>query len=162
MSQESRTARPDRDADISVIGTSVRVLIARAVVFNYHVAEQLGLHPTDNQCLGLLELHGDLTPSRLAHRLGLSRSATTAALDRLERAGYVQRLPDPRDRRQVIVHADHDRLRGVAAPLYASRRAHMEGLWPRFGDDELAVVARFFLALTEEAAEGETSTETDV
>ncbi len=144
---------PNRALMLDQIGTKLRLLIARALVFNHHVADQLGLHPTDNQCLGLLQLDGDMTPSRLAQRVGLSRSAMTAALDRLERTGFVHRVPAAVDRRQVIVHADQERLQNLAAPLYISRRAHMERVWPAFTDQELRVVARFFQALTAEAEE---------
>jgi DNA-binding MarR family transcriptional regulator len=43
------------------------------------------------------------TPGRLAERLELSSGAMTNRLDRLERAGYVRRLPDPADRRSLQV-----------------------------------------------------------
>lgn len=145
---------PGKQELIDEIGTSIRVFIARAVVFNHRVAEHVGLNATDHQCLGLLEVHGDMTPSRLAHRVGLSRSATTAALDRLERAGFVRREHDTVDRRRVIVRVDQERVRRLAAPLYASRVAHMQRVWPRFDEEDLATVAAFFRALTEEAAEG--------
>jgi DNA-binding MarR family transcriptional regulator len=153
MTDDTTTATARREALAEHIGVRLRLLIARALVFNHQVADHLGLHPTDNQCLGLLELEGEMTPSKLAARLGLSRSATTAALDRLERAGFAHRTPDAGDRRQVIVRANQERLRSGAAPLYASRRAHLERLWPQFTDEELAIVARFFQALTSEADE---------
>ena len=43
------------------------------------------------------------TPGDLASDLELSSGAMTNRLDRLEKAGYVERLPDPRDRRAVKV-----------------------------------------------------------
>jgi DNA-binding MarR family transcriptional regulator len=43
------------------------------------------------------------TPGRLADRLELSSGAMTNRLDRLERAGYIRRLPDPADRRSLQV-----------------------------------------------------------
>ena len=42
-------------------------------------------------------------PGMLAKRLALSSGAMTNRLDRMERAGYIRRLPDPSDRRGVIV-----------------------------------------------------------
>ena len=44
-----------------------------------------------------------MSPGRLAERLELSSGAMTNRLDRLERAGYVTRLPDPADRRSLQV-----------------------------------------------------------
>ena len=43
------------------------------------------------------------TPGRLSERLGLSSGAMTNRLDRLEADGLVRRLPDPNDRRSVVV-----------------------------------------------------------
>jgi DNA-binding MarR family transcriptional regulator len=50
------------------------------------------------------------TPGRLAKRMELSSGAMTNRLDRLEEAGLVRRLPDPEDRRSVVVElTDHGR-----------------------------------------------------
>ena len=43
------------------------------------------------------------TPGRLAKRMDLSSGAMTNRLDRLEEAGLIRRLPDPDDRRSVVV-----------------------------------------------------------
>jgi DNA-binding MarR family transcriptional regulator len=43
------------------------------------------------------------TPGKLSDRLGLSSGAMTNRLDRLEVEGLVRRLPDPNDRRSVVV-----------------------------------------------------------
>ncbi|WP_229069775.1 MarR family winged helix-turn-helix transcriptional regulator [Actinoplanes sp. DH11] len=44
-----------------------------------------------------------LSPGALAASMMLSSGGTTARLDRLERAGLVERSPDPDDRRGVLV-----------------------------------------------------------
>ncbi|MFB7577271.1 MarR family winged helix-turn-helix transcriptional regulator [Streptomyces sp. NPDC056165] len=56
-----------------------------------------------------------MTPGELAARTGLTTGPTTRLIDRLEQAGYVRRVPDPGDRRKVIVEpadspADLDRI----------------------------------------------------
>jgi DNA-binding MarR family transcriptional regulator len=43
------------------------------------------------------------SPGWLSEHLGLSSGAMTNRLDHLEKAGYVRRLPDPRDRRALEV-----------------------------------------------------------
>jgi DNA-binding MarR family transcriptional regulator len=56
--------------------------------------------------LGTLRHQGDpyrMSPGKLADHLDLSSGAMTNRLDRLEQAGFVRRLPDPRDRRGVQV-----------------------------------------------------------
>jgi DNA-binding MarR family transcriptional regulator len=69
------------------------------------------------------------TPGQLARALRLSSGAMTNRLDRMEQAGLIRRLPDPSDRRGVLVeptkqgHARWDRAVGVQAQreaLFAS------------------------------------------
>jgi DNA-binding MarR family transcriptional regulator len=50
------------------------------------------------------------TPGKLSERLGLSSGAMTNRLDRLEAEGLVRRLPDPKDRRSVVVELTDDGL----------------------------------------------------
>lgn len=47
----------------------------------------------------------DVAPSELAERAGVTRAGMTKRLDRLERAGLVERAPAPGDRRSVLVRA---------------------------------------------------------
>lgn len=47
----------------------------------------------------------DLAPSELAERAGVTRAGMTKRLDRLERAGLLERTPTPGDRRSVLVRA---------------------------------------------------------
>ncbi len=109
-------------------------------------AERHGLHPTDWTAL-LAVARGDeagrsLTPGELGDRLGMSSGATTAVLDRLERAGHVLRVRDERDRRRLTLH----RAEGVDALLtafFAPLEAAMEALTVGYSARELAVVRQF-------------------
>ena len=72
-----------------------------------------------------------LSPGALADSMMLSSGGTTARLDRLERAGLVERIPSPTDRRSVLVRLT-DRGReiiddAVGAGLAQQRRllAHL-------------------------------------
>lgn len=69
------------------------------------VALQFGLNRTDLRCLGILYRHGRLTAGELAEESGLTPGAITTVLDRLERGGFANRVPDPEDRRRVLVVA---------------------------------------------------------
>jgi len=61
------------------------------------------------------------SPGSLATELELSTGAMTSRIDRLEREGYVRRMPDPEDRRSIVVeltqegHGAWDRTVGVQA-----------------------------------------------
>jgi len=67
------------------------------------LARRLGL--ADNELLALvhLALHEECTPSRLGSALRLSSGGTTALVQRLERAGHIQRHRHPRDRRSSLL-----------------------------------------------------------
>jgi DNA-binding MarR family transcriptional regulator len=92
------------------IAASLQTFAARHLVHSLLAAEALGLAPTDLVCMCLLQLHGPATPGWLAAMTGLSTGAVTGVVDRLERAGYATRAPDPRDRRRVIVAPDLQRF----------------------------------------------------
>lgn len=66
-------------------------------------ADQLGVNRTDLLCIGLLLRSGGMTAGELAGCTGLSPGATTAAIERLESAGYAGRTRDEVDRRRVLV-----------------------------------------------------------
>jgi DNA-binding MarR family transcriptional regulator len=66
----------------------------------------------------------------------------TGVVDRLERAGFVRRIPDPHDRRRVLVQVARDRLEPIDA-IFAPMKAAMEELAASYSDQELAVLADF-------------------
>ena len=66
----------------------------------------LGLKPGWLDVLAALRRSGEpyrLTPTKLAEEALISTAGMTNRLDRLEQAGLVERLPDPDDRRGVLV-----------------------------------------------------------
>src|ERR1700694_5270923 len=67
--------------------------------------ERDGLNRTDLHALEIVSRTGSLTPTELAQALRFTTGGVTTVIDRLERAGYVRRLPDSSDRRRVIVEA---------------------------------------------------------
>ncbi|HUA60990.1 MAG TPA: MarR family transcriptional regulator, partial [Verrucomicrobiae bacterium] len=81
----------------------IRHFIARSILYNHRVAGRVGLHVTDLQCINILDLLGPLRPGDLAEDTGLTTGGVTVALDRLEKARYIRRLPNPKDRRSVLV-----------------------------------------------------------
>jgi DNA-binding MarR family transcriptional regulator len=115
---------------------------SKAALFSQAVAERLGLAGTDVECLDVLQTEGRLTVGRLAELTGLTTGSATRMVDRLEQAGFVQRVPDPADRRRVMV----DLVPGVDVKLRALHdsiyRAQMSVV-DRYGDDELRLIADF-------------------
>lgn len=116
------------------------VQLGRAFAVRHH------LHPTDWSAL-LAVIQGDrvgrpLTPGELGERLGISSGATTAVVDRLERAGHVRRVRDDTDRRRLTLHRSESAtalLDTFSEPLDSA----MDAIVVAYGCAELAVVERF-------------------
>jgi DNA-binding MarR family transcriptional regulator len=118
---------------------TLRKISAELVLVSDETARRVGLHPTDLQCVSVLELLGPTTASMLAGRIGLTTGAMTAVIDRLEAAGFVQRERPAGDRRRVLVRAIPARMKAVSA-LYRPLRRRLAGINASFSDAELATV----------------------
>jgi DNA-binding MarR family transcriptional regulator len=94
---------PRKSTLIDVVATEIALGQAATADVDAAAADVLGLNSTDLRCLGRLHAGGALTAGELASAVGLSKGAMTAALDRLERAGYVRRVRRDEDRRSVRV-----------------------------------------------------------
>jgi DNA-binding MarR family transcriptional regulator len=82
--------------------------------FEDAAAAYFGVNRTAMRCMDVLERAGQLGAGEIARQTGLTSGAVTALLDRLERAGYVRRLPDPADRRRILVRLTELALQGAA------------------------------------------------
>ncbi len=121
----------------------IRRFIAGTIIFNQKVAERVGLHLTDMQCINLLELLGSVTPGTLAECTGLTSGGVTVMLDRLEKAGFVKREPNPNDRRSVLVRVNPKKLEKIHA-LYAGINQQFEASLSEMPEAELKSVVNFF------------------
>ncbi|MFJ5309984.1 hypothetical protein [Streptomyces sp. NPDC088350] len=92
-------------------------------MFNQAVADRLGLHPTDLQCLNLLTLEaGPVTTGRIAELTGLTTGSATRLVDRLGGGWFA--LFDDLDDSQLAVIVDHmRRTREFSARQTARLRA---------------------------------------
>jgi DNA-binding MarR family transcriptional regulator len=113
------------------------------VMFHATVAAKQGLSATDEKALDLLDRSGPLTAGELARRSGLAPASVTGLIDRLERKGFVRRIPNPSDRRSVLVKVDTERLFASMAPLFADWVRSLEELYAGYTDEELETILRF-------------------
>lgn len=123
-----------------------------ATLHNHAVANAVGLHPTDHECLDLLDWAGPLTAGEIAGHLGLSTGAVTALVDRLEHGGWVRRERDATDRRKVIVHLAGGRtaeLWPIYEPLAEAINRYRDSLDAR----DLRVVVEFLEQANETMAD---------
>lgn len=88
--------------------------IAEVLAFSGAVARRTGLGSSEMSALEHLYgaagakgrmggVGGGLTPKEIGVRLGLTSGAVTALVDRLEKAGLAERVPNPEDRRSSVV-----------------------------------------------------------
>ncbi len=117
---------------------------AHTALLGEMVAERLGINGTDIKCLCLIDREGIMTAGELADLTGLTTGAVTGLLDRLERAGFLQRTRDAQDRRRVLVHVVPDSIEQRIDPLFAEVRARFTALWSRYSPQELLVLQDFF------------------
>jgi len=112
-----------------------------------YAAKHLGLHPSDLACLGFMLTAGEpVSPKQIITHLEMTSGTGTALLDRLENAGYIARIPNPNDRRSVLVVLDEVR---AAAPLayYKLMRDHFTAVMRGRDEAELAAFASLLEAL---------------
>jgi DNA-binding MarR family transcriptional regulator len=118
-------------------------------------AQRNGLHPTDLQALMAVmhaEGRGDpLTPGRLGEELGLSSGATTAVIDRLERAGHLSRSRESPDRRMVHLRYG-DAGMALAMAFFEPLGRRTDDVMNDYSDAELATVRRFLAGMGEALA----------
>lgn len=131
--------RADRLAELNRVS---RQYLASYVLFNQAVADRIGMHPTDVQCLNLLTLEQEpLTTGQIAELTGLTSGSATRLVDRLERAGYVRRERDTRDRRRVLVHLVDAKVAEFGR-LWAELSEGWDAIFDDYTEKELALLVR--------------------
>ncbi|MFE9116731.1 MarR family winged helix-turn-helix transcriptional regulator [Streptomyces sp. NPDC007172] len=141
MAQKTRPTPNGRADLLRDLGAVSRRYMASYALFNQALADHLGLHPTDVQCLNLLGLEpGPVTTGRIAELTGLTTGSATRLVDRLEKAGYVTRHRDTEDRRKVLVEVVPGRM-----AEFGKVWSRLNGAWwemfDGYEDDEIAFIA---------------------
>ena len=92
----------EMESNASDLFVEIRALGAAMDAFERAASRALDINRSDLHALNALE-HGPLSHGDLADCLGLTSGTVTTLVDRLETAGYVERQPDPNDRRRSEV-----------------------------------------------------------
>lgn len=144
-----------------------RVLMAAAdngisaVLFRNAVGRKLGLNVTDSECLSLLSIKGISTPTELARYTGLTTGSTTAMLDRLEKAKFISRKPNPKDRRGVLIETNMESVKTTSPMVAGVQKAHRE-LISSYSEDELEIIIDFLSRFTNNVKEQTQKIEQDL
>lgn len=127
----------------------LRIYGMEATQAAHRFAAMVEVHETDLAALELLtrsDAPGGV--GELGAQLGLSSGSVTALVDRLERAGHVERVRDHADRRRVslrVTATAHD----LAAQHFSDWTAHLRAAMANRDPAELKAIAAF---LTEAVA----------
>lgn len=98
------------------------------------------MHRTDLAAIGFVMDRPGATPTDIAEAVNLSPSATSAMIDRLERAGHVRRERDAHDRRSVHVEIT-DQALAVGSSIFGLLASHLRGALDGHDEQELAAMA---------------------
>lgn len=101
----------------------------------------LGLTAAQARLLLSLERHGGQNQTHYADVLEVEPITLTRIIDRMEEAGWIERRPDPTDRRARILHLT-DKSRDVVTRLRATVEALFDDMLAGFEPAERATFAR--------------------
>jgi DNA-binding MarR family transcriptional regulator len=115
------------------------------VLFQEALASKLGLNATDYRCLELIIRKDPMTAKALAEEVRLTTGAITGIVDHLEKAGYVERLENPKDRRSIIINPliTHQKIHEKLGNTMDSYRDAIAGLFKRYDSNQVAAIVDF-------------------
>jgi DNA-binding MarR family transcriptional regulator len=143
-----------REETIQNIVDKFREMSTEAIMFHQALADELGLYITDHKCMDIIHRFGAMPAGRLGEMTGLTTGAITGMIDRLEKAGYVRRTNDPKDRRKTVVEPIRNkklerRIEMTFTPLH--KRMHK--VLSSYSDNELTFLLDAMTELIEQTHE---------
>jgi DNA-binding MarR family transcriptional regulator len=153
MSRRNVPARSETDQDAlaslrAALTAELQAYQASVDAFDDAAAQWLGVTRTDLRCLEILVRDRTASPGALGSALGLTSGGVTAMLIRLERGGFLRRVPAPGDRRRVTVEVT-DRTLRFAERFYGPVARDGAGILGRYDATELRLLSDFLHAARE-------------
>lgn len=146
---ESRHSPAPYRVGVSEATLRMREILDVSKEFQVHVGRELTVNATDLAAMELILMAGDMAPTDLAKRLGLSTAAVTTVVDRLVALGHATRVRHPDDRRSVLVTPTPEATTRAMGTILPVVRA-IEGTLESFDEEQRAIINRY-LALVVEA-----------
>ena len=100
----SMTTSPAKQDSALLVLTAIRRIVRKVAQHSHRLSQDTGLTVPQLLCLkaiGDMEADGEVTAVQVANRLQLSPATVSRILDRLERAGLVDKARSTADRRRV-------------------------------------------------------------
>jgi DNA-binding MarR family transcriptional regulator len=140
------------DALRQEIGLLLRRVSVELDAVGQRFADLHGLNRTDVRALVAImdAARGGaaVTAGGLGSAVDLSSASVTALVDRLERAGHVQRVRDPEDRRRVVLEMT-DSAAAAGREFFGGLQRELLAAMRSYSDEELATVRRFLTEMTD-------------
>ena len=109
----------------------------------------LDLAPADAGILRLLRVASGLSQQELAGKLGIHPSRLVAILDNLEKRGYLERRPNPDDRRLYSLHLTKSGEE-VLGRIGKVAREHQDALLAALSNEERAALGSLLLKVADQ------------
>jgi DNA-binding MarR family transcriptional regulator len=123
---------------IRAVNEKFTEISTETIMFHQALADILDYHITDHRCIHFIYRYGAMPAGRLAELTGLTTAAVTGIIDRLEEAGYVRRVNDPKDRRRTIVEPTRSKkLERQLEKIFTPFHERMHKLLSSYSDSEL-------------------------
>ena len=143
------------------VATTARILDefqelnAGSVLTNERIARSLGISVVDWQVFSVIARNDKpLTAGKISALTRLPTSTTTRVLDRLAERDFIERAPDPADRRRVVVLPCPEIVARFTSDgednPYTAIKDTMDEVHKRFTLEELQVVERYLHAVNTE------------
>lgn len=144
MSRESsqQTQAPEKAALILEVIDEIRRQQGVSEALEQVACDRMGINRTDARCVDIIDRAGRISAGQLAEESGLTTGSVTALLDRMERDGYVRRVPDEQDRRRVLVELT-ERVHELTSEVYDPVKKEGQALLKRYEPQELILLRDF-------------------
>ncbi|KQY59867.1 hypothetical protein ASD11_10130 [Aeromicrobium sp. Root495] len=138
MTNANRADRGSAASDDLV--RELRIFAGEIERYVLQMSHEHSMHRTDLAAIAFVMDREDTSPKDISEGLGLSPSATSAMLERLERAGHVRRERSEADRRGVRVEITQKALE-VGGSMFAILARHLRAVLDDQDEAELARTA---------------------
>jgi DNA-binding MarR family transcriptional regulator len=129
----STVSRPRKTEKIQAFAAALTRAVEAEGRLRAAAAEHVGLPRADFDAVWYLAEQGPVPAGQIAEAMGITSGAVTGLVDRLERAGWVERARDEMDRRKVVVQLSAERRevidahRALRDQLLGEALAELEG-----------------------------------
>ena len=143
MSTTTSTAVRTRTEDLRAIETEVGSLIRRVkrVIAERAREVHAELHPMTYFILTHLATHGPLRGADLSDAFGMDKGGVSRQVQALVDLGLVERMPDPEDRRAILLDASEEGRTRLEV-MSQNRRDRFDERLADWSDEDLATFSR--------------------